>query len=976
MTNSPRQILAAVLGIFAASAAFAEGAAAPLYTNDFSDPSRVAPLFERYPRMDVRDGVLSVSNEKGHAASPTLMVPFTDGVLRFRFRVAQGDGVICRFEETAHVAGSSAHLCRLEIQKNKVLLLLDQPPQEMERREKAVLAETKGSFTDGQWHTAEIRFAGEVMSAALDGTTKLEGRHPHLAERKIGTFFVVKQAVVELDDLVLTGSNAAATTPAAAPAPQPKSASAPAGSTDVRGLGLFHDYVEPMLKQECFKCHSHEAQKAKGGLVLDSRNAMLKGGDLGPALKPGDTEGSLLLEALRYHNQDLQMPPDGKLDDTLIAHVREWIELGAPDPRLGPDVAKGGAVAGPDRAKLWSVQPLKDTPPPAVKLSGWPRAELDRYLLAALEAKGLAPSPDAAPHQLLRRVHYVLTGLPQTVEEVERFTRECVEPGSSAIRPESFEKYVATLLASPHFGERWARHWLDLARYADVNGQDSPKAMPEAWRYRDYVVNAFNTDKPFERFVREQIAGDLLKRNSPEEGAENLVATAFISIGHVIKADRDPERQKLDTIDEQMEVLGSSLLGIRIGCARCHDHKLDPFPTRDYYALAGIFRSTLSLGGMSKEEAVQLNPQSLPLPPTPESAPAFLRGADGKTAKAHAARDMVEIRDEPIHLRGEVYVKGDAVPRGLPTLVAMRETPRLPANASGRAELADWLLSPENPLVQRVIVNRIWHHVFGQGLVRTTDNFGFTGDPPSHPELLDYLARRFREHHRGSFKSFITELLLSHAWQQSAVARPDGMKSDPQNRLLWRVNPRRADAEPLVDALQFLAGRLDLEPLAGNGVPKFKSGNQFSTAELAIEESVLRKRALYWPIFRKDVPLVMDLLGIFDEPPATSVRGRRATTSVPSQSLALLDSPFVHQSAGALLKLLPNADDATRLSALYQRLYARHPSAAEIERAVNFLDTFSKELIKTRARPNNARTVAWNRLCHSLLISNEFIVIE
>jgi hypothetical protein len=748
-----------------------------------------------------------------------------------------------------------------------------------------------------------------------------------------------------------------------------------AGANEVRGLGLFHDYVEPMLKQQCFKCHSHEAQKAKGGLVLDSRNAMLKGGDLGPAVKPGDAERSLLIEALGYHNQDLQMPPDGKLDDTLIAHVREWIELGAPDPRLGPDVAKGGAVAGPDRTKLWSVQPLQDTPPSALKKTDWPRAELDRYILAALESKGLSPSPDAAPHHLLRRVHYVLTGLPPTPAEVEQFRRDCLESASDAIRPAPFEKYIATLLASPHFGERWARHWLDLARYADVDGQDMPKAMPEAWRYRDYTVHAFNTDKPFDRFVREQIAGDLLKPVSPEDGAENLVATTYLSIGHVIRADRDAERQKLDGMDEQMEVLGSSLLGIRIGCARCHDHKLDPFPTRDYYALAGIFRSTASLGGEATKSALAL--PVVALPQVADSAPAFLRaGEKTKKVKVHAAQEMMQIRDEPIHLRGEVYVKGEVVPRGLPTLVTLRETPRLPANASGRAELADWLLSAENPLVQRVIVNRVWHHVFGQGLVRTTDNFGFTGDPPSHPELLDYLARRFHEHHHGSFKSFITELLLSHAWQQSAAAHTGGMERDPENRLLWRMNPRRVEAEPLVDAIQFVSGRLDLAPLIGHGVPPFKTGNQASTAELAIEESVLRKRALYWPMFRKDVPLVMDILGIFDQLPATSVRGHRATTRVPNQSLALLHSPFVHQSTSALTQLLPKADDATRLDALYQRLFGRTPSAVETGRAIRFLDTFSKELIETRTRPNNARNVAWNRLCHSLLVSNEFIVIE
>lgn len=528
---------------------------------------------------------------------------------------------------------------------------------------------------------------------------------------------------------------------------------------------------------------------------------------------------------------------------------------------------------------------------------------------------------------------------------------------------------VDELLESPRFGERWGRHWLDVARYADVTGGTTPRVYQAAWRYRNYVIHAFNSDKPFDAFVREQLAGDLLDWQTPEERAENVIATGFLGLAHVLGATRDPEQLKLDGMDEQLDVIGRAFLGIQIGCARCHDHKLDPFPTRDYYAMAGILRSAVA----GPVKRMGTGPVQGLLPKVPRSAPSWMQG--GATERIHAATEASEIRNEPIHLRGEVHVTGEIVPRGLPSLIQMTDPPEIPADESGRRELAEWLLREDNPLVTRVVVNRIWHHVFGQGIVRSTDNFGLTGNPPSHPELLDDLARRFRTEHDWSFKSMIRELMTSRAFRQSGKVREDGMVTDPENRLLWRANTRRLTAEAVIDSIQFVAGQLRMETPTRTA-PKFKAGNQTSTSNLEIPPPILKHRAIYWPVFRKDVPTDMDILPIFNFPPATAPRGARATTNVPSQSLALLNNPDILDCARSLSSMLPGETDAERLDALFLKLYARHPSLAEWDRLLTFLKNFETELAQSdAATPERAPNVAWTRLCHTLLVSNEFLVI-
>jgi hypothetical protein len=740
------------------------------------------------------------------------------------------------------------------------------------------------------------------------------------------------------------------------------SGEASCGQSD--GLAFFEKKIRPILSRHCYKCHSAKAKDPQGELLLDSSDSLREGGASGPVVVPGNPQQSLLIQALRH--EGLEMPPEKKLSEAVVADFVHWINIGAPAPRDSPS-AKTPAGSHAEAVDLWSLRPLAAARVPRVKDESWPRSDVDRFVMAGLQAKGLRPVDDAAPHVLLRRLHYVLTGLPPTPQQVEQFEQAAREDLTAAV-----ENVVDQLLASPHFGERWGRHWLDVARYADVSGATAPAPFSEAWRYRQYVIHALNTDKPFDRFVREQLAGDLLPADEPQQRAAAVVATGYLALFHIVAADRDPEKRRLDVIDEQLDVLGKTFLGISLGCARCHDHKLDPVPMRDYYALVGVFGNAANLTGGFGTSA----PQRVALGDVAADAPAWLRGED---AKVLGIEEQGSPRDEPIRFRGQVEPTGAIVPRGFPTMLEMIDAPVIPSYQSGRLQFAEWLLSEENPLVARVIVNRIWHHVFGQGLVRSTDNFGTTGDPPSHPELLDWLAHRFRRRHGWSMKSLIRELLLTRTWQLSADADAQAVAADPDNRLLGRANRRRQDAEALVDAVQFLSGRLDLEPAAFTA-PKFSGGNQASTINLSIPEETLRKRAVYWPVFRKDVPVDMDVLTIFDRPSATVPCGRRAVSVVPAQGLYLLNSPLIEDCAESLSEKLQSntalVSDSDRIRRLYLCLYARPPSHAERERALQFVTSVTRNLVGRKTSSDEAARLAWARLCHTLMISNELLVIQ
>ncbi len=732
---------------------------------------------------------------------------------------------------------------------------------------------------------------------------------------------------------------------------------------------FFESKVRPVLVQHCHKCHSAQAEKVKGGLRLDSREAMLKGGATGPAIVPGQPERSRLLLAVRQTDEDLQMPPKSKLSDAAIADLAAWVKMGAPWPAEAKPAAAAepAARAGADYDRLrkehWAWQPLRKAAPPAVRDASWPLDDLDRFILARIEEKGLAPAGPADPWTLLRRLSFDLTGLPPSPEEAEAFAKD---PS-----PAAYEKAVDRLLASPRFGERWGRHWLDIARYGESTGSTRNFPYPYAWRYRDYVIKSLNEDKPYDRFLREQVAGDLL----PGANDDSKIATGFLVLGSRDLNERNSEQYLMDSIDDSIDALGRAALALTVSCARCHDHKFDPIPTADYYALAGIFKSSLFLPGLSNrggKNSYYVPDLLVPLggapPPAPPAAPA--RGRKPMQARQQpaapdagrsVAMGVAEGRPTQarIYPRGDVDSPGAAAPRGVLTLLKPAVAPD--PKASGRLQLADWLASRENPLTARVMVNRIWRHLFGEGLVPTVDNFGATGEKPSHPELLDHLALRFMED--WSVKGMIREVVLSRTYRLSGEGRAANLEVDPGNRLLWRSAQRRLDAEAIRDAMLAASGKLDLRPPAGSAVQQLPPNQQIGQGRnnptfTAVDGS---HRSVYLPIVRDYVP---DFLEVFDFAEPSTITGRRDVTTVATQALMLMNSRLVLDQSKALAERLLAAslpDDAARVEAAYLRALSRPPSAEERARALRFV-----------AAAGASRPLAWSGFAQALFASAEF----
>ena len=571
----------------------------------------------------------------------------------------------------------------------------------------------------------------------------------------------------------------------------------------------------------------------------------------------------------------------------------------------------------------------------------WPRGTIDGFLLAGLESRGLAPVADAERPTLLRRVTFDLIGLPPTLEQLDAFVRDD--------SPDAFTKVVDRLLASPRFGERWGRHWLDVARYAESSGKTN-FTYPQAWRYRDWVIASFNADKPYDQFVREQIAGDLLPADDDRQRADQLIATGFLAIGSKAHDAENRGQFILDLVDEQIEATTRAFLGLTVACARCHDHKLDPIPQRDYYALSGIFRSTRTCSGTLPGVFPNFNASPLiELPPGAHvaaampSLPAGPAGHDGRTSRrAHsrtrrhpsrrgqsrsaaagelARRDAplppghrpprrpprafamgVRERDEavnsPLYVRGELDQPGEVVPRGL-VRVLCAETPAPIAAGSGRRELADSLASPANPLTARVIVNRVWLHLFGRGLVPTPDNFGAAGQPPSHPELLDNLALEFTAD-GWSIKRLIRRIVLGRSYQLASAYDPHNFEADPDNTLIWRMSKRRLEAEALRDAALFVAGRLAAEPPVGSAVARTGEGLAVFVRVAGLDTSDTH-RSIYLPVVRDQV---FESLALFDFADPSLVTGERAMTTGPAQALYFMNGPFVIRQAEALAERL------------------------------------------------------------------------
>jgi len=829
------------------------------------------------------------------------------------------------------------------------------------------------------------------------------------------------------------------------------------------GNVFFESKVLPLLQQRCYECHSH-GKKIKGGLALDSRSGWVSGGDHGPAVKPGDVDQSLLIKAVRRVDDQLAMPPKDRLPAAEVAILEEWVKSGAPDPRGGGGPAK--VVSGIDLKKgkqFWAFRPVANSTLPTVKNKAWPLDPLDRFILTRIERAKLRPASDADRYTWLRRVSLDLTGLPPTTAEILEFADDR--------SPQAFEKVVDRLLTSKAYGERWARHWLDLTGYADMMGTSNSVYAEHAWRYRDYLIAAFNADKPFDEFIREQIAGDLMPSKSTEERAAKITATGFLMVGDIEIVNPDKAKMETDHIDTQVGKIGQAFMGMTLSCVRCHDHKFDPIGLEDYYGIAGTLRSSPSshkmpdMGVWSSlnstvlpETPAQLearkkleaeNQQSIvslkdeqkkcteekaaivkqlaavgkataataqvaatdnaerEVAPAPAAKPAKDKdiltkrrdeldaqlkkiAADiqhaeffkDKTPRAFAMGDGPQSADMPIYVRGNPYAPSTVVPRGAVRVASWDKFPAIPAGQSGRLQLADWLADKRNPLTARVTVNRIWQKLFGTGLVPSVDYFGARGDVPTHPELLDHLATRFM---RGGWsqKQFIRALVLSRTYRLSSVNEAAAMKLDPENKLYWRMNRQRLDAEAMRDSLLAISGELT----RNSGGPALVMENPENCGSLSLKgvnppnykhskprPSQEFERTLYLPVFRGGTAGPDRLRAFFDFVDPAMTAGQRNQTVVPTQTLFLLSNDLLRKRAHVLAdKLIADekSPDA-RLETLWLRVFNRPITPAERDDALSFLGGVEPLITTVKGRPA-LDSIQWRELCHSLLAANEFV---
>ena len=810
----------------------------------------------------------------------------------------------------------------------------------------------------------------------------------------------------------------------------------PAGQLDPAHVSFFEKRVRPVLVNRCYQCHS-AGKKIKGGLRLDHREGVVRGGDSGPVIVPGNPEKSLLITAIRHTDDDLKMPKKEKLPEQEIAALTKWVTLGAPDPRVEEsEPFKAAEIDYEEGRKFWSFIPPARQNAPAVKDTSWPLTEIDRFILAAMEDKGLEPVADADRRTLVRRLCFDLIGLPPTVEQISAFLHD---EGSI---PEAVARLVDQLLASPHFGERWGRHWLDVARFSESNGMERNFTYPHAWRYRDYVIASFNKDKPYNQFIREQLAGDLLDETSTPGSTreERLTATGFLALGPKILNERDKQVFQMEMVDEQIDASTRAVLGLTVSCARCHDHKFDPIGTKDYYALAGIFTSSRTLygtkGGGGNRQPAQLlavgdeDPAQAAARENHQKTLKTVQGKLTKTTKQYqnlkkqSARNkgkkpgnakknspgenttgpekrMAEMRSQMenmkkevarlrksappdpdfvmgvtegtaadcrICLRGDPKKRGPAVERGFLNVIAASNQPPINDESSGRRELAEWMVARENPLAARVMVNRIWHHLFGAGLVRTVDNFGKMGETPSNPALLDQLAVNFMEN-GWSVKKLIRELTCSRVYQLSGNHHEKNYQLDPENRLCWQMSRRRLGAEAIRDAILQAGGQLETSPFPGSVLQKLGNVNYGRSNAASFGKEVARHRSIYLPIIRNALP---EALRVFDFAEPSLIVGRRQITTVPTQALYLLNDPFVLEQTGAIAQRLIDfsTEERERIDLAYTLTLGRPATTLERERSLALLQDIGAGL--NAKNDQERQRVAWATLAQGLIASAEF----
>jgi mono/diheme cytochrome c family protein len=900
---------------------------------------------------------------------------------------------------------------------------------------------------------------------------------------------------------------------------------------------FFEKKIRPVFAKNCVACHNSRVKTA--GLDLSSLEGIAAGGQSGPLFVKGNADASTLIKVLSY-DERLKMPPSGKLPAEQIADMKTWIQTGnaLPAPASTSQVRPKG-LAGPTPAdkKFWAFQPMSNPTPPAVKNEAWAsKNPVDRFILAKLEAKGLQPAKPASKATLLRRVTFNLTGLPPTEQELRDFLADN--------SPNALEKVVDRLLASPRYGEHWGRHWLDVARYADSTGNDEDHRYPYAWRYRDYVIDSVNKDVPFDQFVQEQIAGDLLPPGPRENvNKRGIVATGFLALGAKAVAQQDKKKMLVDIYDEQIDVVSKGILGLTMTCARCHDHKFDPLFTKDYYSWMGIFAKTRNFNNADTHVSSLLY---TPLAPK-EEYERFVKGREISDKKRNEMEDMIEDQtflytktlgakvadymlaardvqarrttidaaaqakaldkralnkwvaflnesktkrsymadwfaandqtapqlaaayqkryvtkqDEwtkamvrtrkprrdrnrsmppkiaaeddvffyDVHFKGphaltdderkiawqpgkveavaklkqeiseilasmppepemacavsegteggvvggKVYIRGDYnsfgedAPPGVPAVLGDFNPPSFGGKTSGRLELAQWLTRPDHPLTARVFVNRAWYWHFGEGIVRTPDNFGKMGEKPTNPELLDYLAQQFIKD-GWSIKQLQKRIILSNAYQMSSVTDDATYAADPDNILLSRFPRRRLSVEELHDGMMWLDQSLDTT-MGGTLQSGFGTDGENSNDRLSMKPENIKRRSVYVPLRRANLPA---LLNLFDFGDATTSASKRSSTTIAPQALFLMNSDFVAERAKTLSDQAAReaASPADRVRKLYTRIMAREASGDEVDRGLSYLAQFRQKF------PKRSDADAWMSFSRILLASNEYIYLD
>jgi hypothetical protein len=787
------------------------------------------------------------------------------------------------------------------------------------------------------------------------------------------------------------------------------------GAVSPEGIEFFEKRVRPILAERCYACHSAGAKKLRGGLLLDTRAGLLEGGASGPVVVPGQPDQSILISAVRYDDPTLQMPPKQRLSEAEIAALVGWVKLGAPDPR-GPGPTASAPRKPIDLAearRFWSFRPVADPPLPQVVDATWAHTTIDRFVLAGLEAKGMRPAQHADRRTLIRRATFDLTGLPPTPEEVNAFLADDA--------PDAFAKVVDLLLASPHYGERWGRHWLDLVRYADTSGCAADFPVPSAYLYRNYVIDALNADKPYDQFVRAQVAGDLLPHTSQGQKYEQIIATGYLAIGR--RFGSLPDEFHL-TLEDTIDVVGKTILGLSISCARCHDHKFDPITQRDYYALYGIFNSAryaypgTELPAEPKdfvplvtdeEQTRVVEPYERELQrlradvaradrtrdlvkkgrkettdgrtlPSLEEAKASCEAATQRLADHIAHRPDYRSAfavtegtpaDARVQPKGDPRHLGPFVPRGfLGVLGGQRLAPG--ETGSGRLPLAGWLTDPGNPLTARVMVNRIWQYHFGQGLVRSPNDFGARGSPPTHPELLDHLATQFVRS-GWSLKAMHRLIMLSSAYQMACDHDPRCLEVDPKNERLWTFNRRRLDAEELRDAMLAVGGGLDRTP--GGPHPFPREPYHFTQHQPFFAVYPTDRRSVYLMQQRlKKHPF----LEAFDGADPNATTAQRPFNITPIQALVFMNDPFVHDQAAHFAdRLAREAPDQTgRIDLAYRRAFSRRPTERELGLCAAHLGACREALALGEIPSDERDRAAWASLLRAILASNEFSFVD